>query len=78
MTNLQKIRKSRNMTQQQLADASGISLRMIQHYEQGDFNFSNIGIMVMIRLASALRCNLSDVLEGRDADIVRAFESQLK
>lgn len=77
MTNLQKIRKMNGITQKQLADASGVSLRMVQHYEQGDFRFENVAVSVMISFALALRCRLSDLLDGDAAAVARAWEKTL-
>lgn len=62
MTKLQKIRRERGLTQLGLAERSGVSLRMIQHYERGEFNFSNVGVYVMLRLANALSVPLYALL----------------
>ena len=35
MTKLKRIRKERGLSQSRLAEASGVNVRMIQHYEQG-------------------------------------------
>lgn len=64
MTKLQKIRRERGLTQLVLAERSGVSLRMIQHYERGEFNFSNVGVYVMLRLATALSVPLYELLSG--------------
>lgn len=77
MTNLQKIRKMNGITQKQLADLSGVSLRSIQHYERGEFNFANVGVEVMLSFALALRCRLSDLLDGDAAAVARAWEKTL-
>ncbi len=60
--NLQKIRKARGMSQQQLSDASGVTLRMIQLYEQkkNDINCAAAGTVK--RLAAALGCEMLDLL----------------
>lgn len=76
MTHLQKIRKSKNITQAGLANASGLSLRAVQHYEQGDFCFGRVGVGTMLRLAAALGCNLSDLLDGDDKKAALAVESR--
>lgn len=76
MTKLQKIRKSKNLTQSNLADASGLSLRAVQHYEQGDFCFGRVGVGTMLRLAVALGCNLSDLLDGDDKKAALAYDKR--
>lgn len=60
---LQTIRKARGMTQQQLSDASGVSLRMIQLYEQRQNDLSKAQAAVVLRLAKVLGCGIEDLLE---------------
>lgn len=59
---LQIIRKSRGFTQQQLSDASGVSLRMIQLYEQKQNDISKAQVNIVIRLAKALGCSVEDLI----------------
>lgn len=77
ITKLQKIRKMNGLTQKQLADLSGVSIRSIQHYERGEFNFENVGVHVMVSFALALRCRLSDLLDGEAAETARKWERTL-
>lgn len=75
MTKLQNVRKEKGLTQRDLAIRSGVSLRMIQHYERGEFRFENVGVGVMLRLAVSLNCKLSDLLDGDAARIALALEN---
>ena len=59
---LQEIRKARGFTQQQLAEASGVSLRMIQLYEQGQNDIQKAQAQVVLSLAKALGCDVEDLL----------------
>ena len=77
MTNLQEIRKKRGLTQSELAGLSGISLRTLQHYERGEFDFGNIGVSAMIRLSVALGCRLSDLLDGDAKNAAVIMEKNL-
>lgn len=61
--NLKRIRESKGITQRQLADASGVSLRMIQHYEQGFKDINMAAAVSVVRLADALGCDVHDILE---------------
>ncbi len=61
-TNLSKIRKARGFTQQKLSEASGVSLRMIQLYEQRQNDITKAQVGVVIRLARALGCKVEDIL----------------
>lgn len=60
---LQKIRKDRGFTQQQLSQASGVSLRMIQLYEQRQNDINKAQVSMVVSLARALGCDVEDLLE---------------
>lgn len=62
-TKLQIIRKARRLTQQQLSNASGVSLRMIQLYEQRQNDINKAQVNVVVSLAHALGCYVEDLLE---------------
>ncbi|MBQ9622914.1 MAG: helix-turn-helix transcriptional regulator [Treponema sp.] len=62
-THLQKIRKSRGLTQAQLSELSGVSLRMIQLYEQRQNDINKAAASVIESLARALCCNFYEIME---------------
>ena len=62
-TRLKQIRTSRNMTQKQLSELSGVSLRMIQLYEQRQNDINKASGSVINRLAWVLKCNFYDIME---------------
>ena len=62
-TRLQTIRKKRNMTQKELAALSGVSLRIIQLYEQRQNDINKAAGSVINRLAWVLNCNFYDIME---------------
>lgn len=62
-TKLQKIRKSRNLTQKQLAEISGVSLRMIQLYEQRENDINKASAIVVSKLSRTLGCEVDDLME---------------
>lgn len=62
MSNLKKIREFREMTQAELADKSGVSIRMIQHYEQGTKDIRKSNVMTVLRLSEALYCDIKEIL----------------
>lgn len=62
-TNLARIRKERNMTQKQLAEASGVSIRKIQDYEQGHRFINNVAAITAYKLATALMVPVGAILE---------------
>lgn len=57
------IRKARGFTQQQLSEASGVTLRMIQLYEQRQNDISKAQVGVVLNLAKALGCEVEDLIE---------------
>jgi DNA-binding transcriptional regulator YiaG len=62
-TKLFEIRKARGFTQQQLSDASGVTLRMIQLYEQRQNDISKAQVTVVVHLARALGCDVEDLID---------------
>lgn len=60
---LKKIRKQRGLSQSQLARVSGVSIRMIQHYEQGVKDIRNARAVTVIALANALGCEPEDIIK---------------
>lgn len=60
---LAEIRAARGFTQQQLSEASGVTLRMIQLYEQRQNDISKAQVHVVIRLANALGCQVEDLID---------------
>ena len=63
MSNLKKIREAVGLSQNKLATLSGVSNRMIQHYEQvvKDINKAQVG--TVYKLAKALKVNIEDLIE---------------
>ena len=63
-TPLARIRANRGMTQQELATASGVSLRMIQLYEQRRNDLSKASVSVVLALAHVLGCEPQDLVKS--------------
>lgn len=63
MTNLQKMRKFKNLSQSELASAAEINVRTLQHYEQGAKLIDNAHLDTIIKLCIVLNCNIEDILE---------------
>ena len=62
-TRLQKIRKARGLTQKELSELSGVSLRMIQLYEQRQNDINQASGQAINNLARALCCNFYEIME---------------
>jgi transcriptional regulator with XRE-family HTH domain len=67
---LSKVRKQRGMSQNQLAKASGISVRTIQHYEQGERDINKASSETIYKLAQALSCDSSELLTIFNVDLM--------
>ena len=61
---LQKLRKKRHITQQELSVSSGVRQQVISKIERG--KTISPGVDVMHRLAKALRCTVDDLIEEDD------------
>ena len=62
MTPLKRYRKICNLTQRQLSERTGISLRMIQAYEQDSQDISRAEVRTVIKMAKALGCEPEDLI----------------
>ena len=62
-SNLKTIRKNAGLSQNELAELSGVPLRTIQQYEQRKKNINNAKAVYLIMLAKALVCNVDDLIE---------------
>ena len=63
LSKLATIRKARGYTQRYLSFTSGVSLRMVQLYEQRQNDISKAQATVVLSLARALGCNIEDILD---------------
>lgn len=61
--NLKKIRVCKGISQKKLADASGVSVRIIQHYEQWFRDINKAQAATVYQLAKALDCRMEDLIE---------------
>lgn len=62
-TRLKRQRELCSLTQEELAERSGISLRSIQMYEQRQKNTNRASAEAVYRLACALRCSMEGLLQ---------------
>ncbi len=60
---LARMRRSRKMSQSELAKASGVSLRSIQLYEQRKNDINKAQYNNLKAISKSLRCNIEDILE---------------
>ena len=58
---IKKIRLSKNITQQTLADLCDVDIRTIQRIEKGEYG---IGLHILLALSDALGTSASDLLKN--------------
>ena len=63
MTNLKQYREKRKLSQRELAERSGVSLRTLQDYEKGQKPINKAAAITVLRIAQALNCKVEDLLE---------------
>ena len=59
---LKRQRKLAGLTQKQLAEHTGVKIRMIQAYEQNDQDISKAEVSTVLRLARCLGCSIEDLI----------------
>lgn len=64
-TALEFRRQIKRYTQKKLSEASGVNIRMIQHYEQGVKDINAAAALTVYRLAQALDCKVEDLIEKK-------------
>ena len=57
-----RLRKYAGISQKELADKTGVPLRTLQQYEQGEKNIAHARTDVVVRLSRALYCDIEDLL----------------
>jgi len=62
-TRLKKYRERLGLSQSELAKESGVSVRMIQNYEQRQKDLSKAQTKTLWLLARALKCSMEDLME---------------
>ena len=63
-TKLLKIRAKRGLSQADLAKLSGVPLRAIQSYEQGERAVDGAKLQTLCMLCSTLNCKIEDILQS--------------
>lgn len=62
-TNLKLLRRQAGLSQSQLAELSGIPIRMLQQYEQRQKNINKAQAEYLVRLSRTLCCKVEQLLE---------------
>ena len=62
-SNMKRLRLKAGLSQSQLAEISGVNVRMVQYYEQGASDINKIALIKGLALADALGCEPKDLIE---------------
>ena len=62
-TKLKRFRTLYGITQSELADSAGVSLRSIQMYEQRKKDINKAGAQTLYKISKVLGCTIEDLLE---------------
>lgn len=76
MNKLKFIRNKKGMTRKELSEKSGINIRTIEGYEQGNRDIEMAYIDTLLSLSIALDCKISDLLEN-DETIEKCKQARL-
>ena len=62
---LKFMREMSGMSQSALAEKSGVSLRLIQAYEQNYKDINKAQVITVLSLAEAIECDVYDIINDR-------------
>lgn len=66
MNKLQEKRTASGLTRQKLSELSGVNVRLIERYEQGERDINGAKLKTLLRLCTALGCELRDIVDDEE------------
>lgn len=63
---LKDIREAKGLSQSKLVELSGVNLRTLQSYEQGQRDINGASLTSLVSLTKALDCKLTDILTDQE------------
>ena len=63
---LKQLRQAAGLSQSQFAKKAEMSVRTLQHYEQGSKDFNNARIDTIMKACIVLNCRLEDIIDNQD------------
>ena len=71
---LRAVREKRGLSQGQLAERAGVSVRVLQDYEQGKRDLNGAKLKTLLRFCIALECTLSEIISDPEtAELLRRY-----
>ena len=71
-TKLYKMRIKRGLSQNALADKSGVSVRTIRSFEQDENSIDKAQLQTLCKLSLSLDCKMQDILE--DEEVIKMLD----
>lgn len=66
MSKLQEQRAAAGLTRQKLSELSGVNVRLIERYEQGERDINGAKLKTLLKLCMALECNLENIIDDEE------------
>lgn len=66
MNKLQEQRAAAGLTRQKLSEKSGVNVRLIERYEQGERDINGAKLKTLLKLCKALECNLENIIDDEE------------
>lgn len=66
MSKLQEQRTASGLTRQKLSEKSGVNVRLIERYEQGERDINGAKLKTLLRLCASLGCELRDIVDDEE------------
>ena len=63
LNKLQRLRQAAGLSQSQLAEAAGINVGTLRHYEQGSRQFDHAELGTILKACIVLNCRIDDIIE---------------
>lgn len=66
MSKLQEQRAAAGLTRQKLSELSGVNVRLIERYEQGERDINGAKLKTLLKLCASLGCELKDIVDDEE------------
>ena len=78
MATLKELRKICGMTQKELAEKSGVNIRMIQKYESGEYSLNNMTAKTADVISHALGCSIDELVKMNTSTFTSEMTEAIK
>lgn len=64
LSNLEEVRKQRDLSREELSKLANVNATTIQRLEKGIYNVDNVKLSTLISLSKALHCKVVDLVDN--------------